>query len=1673
MPNSRPTPSRLSGLDSVLADLVEELAERLRTDPAADVEAFLKEHANFAERLRPLLPAVALMAELGRSEVARVGASTVTVADHRVTTADEAGHNGSGVLGDFRILREIGRGGMGVVYEAEQISLKRRVALKVLPFAAMLDPRHLQRFRNEAQAAAQLHHTNIVPVFAVGSERNVYYYAMQYIEGQTLDAMIGGLRRRLTSASMGKRTPEKSPDRLTPQSVARPKKTPGLGTSDVLTVVCPAPAAPQSAVPCHLQAETATTNVADRASTSPGKFPREYFQTVADFGVQAAEALDYAHEHGIVHRDIKPSNLILDEEGNLWVTDFGLARIESDSNLTMTGDVLGTLRYMSPEQALAKRPLLDHRTDVYSLGATLYELLVLQPAFPETDRRELLRQIADEDPPHPRSLNKAIPVELEIIVAKAMAKDADDRYATAKDFAADLHRYLEQKPITARPPTLADRTFKWVRRHTIAVVAALAIFCGCSLVLGTSTVWVFKAKGDADNSAAAAKNAAKRESIAAEQARRERANAKESEQTAKHARHNAERQRVIAEGERDLALRLRYRSDIKLAQEAWGHRNATWMAELLAAHRDEKDLLGWEWQFLWSLCHQGGFVVESDPLPVVGVALSPDNRYVAAVTEQTIALWEIATKREIFHRAITIPPGDYYSSVWFSGDGRWLVARDRPLTQLTVFEAATGETPFDRFRIVENGISLPYSLAISADGLFVAHPEQLPGQLPRTRVRRIASDDGPLLDAGLAAAMEFNNDGSRLYHCPLGGPNRVSVFDTATGRSIFQLDVPSLNAGVPSCPAWSPDGSKLAVWTQDEVERSATIRVIAANDGALEALKTLAEWSPTNLLQLHAWSHDSTILAIALPNRIKIWKVGTTEEPKDVAAQQVRAVRFSRNGALIWHDGSYFSVYDLAAQRETFRGYMPCTLDALISPSGEWITEWAPQIGLTTLAVRQLGTGAEIGLLSGQTSWVRAVCWGSDGRRIATGSNDGTLMVSEFQPAERLAGAEKLLSLSEEATALAWSPSGDELLAGLTSGHVQLWRFGNGRWEESGNHKAIGSWVRVVGFGPRGDCFFVGGDAGRQMPFSPLLGPRSPTMNEGMFSVRTREDQTVIFAQGEHAYGLRWAGWNPKDGIFASLSGRGILDVFDTQSWQVVRRIEEIASFQNGVALGDVRGAWSPDGKTIAVGLDDGTVTIFAIGDETRLPLVLAHGASVLALEFSPDGKMLATGAADGWAGLWSLDDSSNAEQRWRAHQYGIKAIAWSPDGRRLATGSGDETKIWNSQTLDELLLLKCNSEVSCLTWDPSGARLAAATKQGILIWDGSVRADDSSSVRAQPRSAEVYELSQKHSRHGLTLFRRDSFRRAEDEFRQVLELQRELERRHPTVRSFRHGTATGQLNLGKTLAHLGRLEEARTLLEDAAAQLKALDAESIAYHPFSDTADAFIDLGQQSIVRQNLPIAIAACNRAAPLLYKPGQRSISTILVRTSELTRILARASESGANSASLAPAIDAVKSFFVEFNEVRPGHFPEALNDGAWFLATCPVPGTREPQRAVDWATQAVTAKPGEATLWNTLGVAHYRDENWPAALSALQKSVDLQDGGTGFDWFFLAMIHWQLGEKDESRNWFDKAVEWMDKNGPHDDELIRFRTEAQQLLEVRAPQRLSDPARDAKTAKPTED
>ncbi|MEX2091300.1 MAG: serine/threonine-protein kinase [Pirellulales bacterium] len=376
-------------------------------------------------------------------------------------------------IGDFRLIQEIGRGGMGVVYEAEQVSLRRRVALKILPFTAGHDEKQISRFKNEAQAAAQIKHPNIVPVFAVGEQNGVHYYAMQLVEGQSLTTMLADMHHGSPPSTVGSTAPNyrrttrgaatisaANVDRQHDKHLACPEMSAG-GTSDHLRVV-------------------------------------------ARLGVQAAIALHAAHDFGIVHRDVKPSNLLIDDQGKLWVTDFGLARCREHAGLTQTGDVLGTMRYMSPEQALGRGGLIDHRTDVYSLGVTLYELATLHhPAGDATDAQLLWdrRRFASKPLRH---WNRHIPVDFQTIILKAIAEFPHERFATAQEFADDLNRFLEGKPILASPPSLVCRVGKWARRHRGVVYAAAVILLVAFVGQTVNNLLLAKQTGETERALAAA-----------------------------------------------------------------------------------------------------------------------------------------------------------------------------------------------------------------------------------------------------------------------------------------------------------------------------------------------------------------------------------------------------------------------------------------------------------------------------------------------------------------------------------------------------------------------------------------------------------------------------------------------------------------------------------------------------------------------------------------------------------------------------------------------------------------------------------------------------------------------------------------------------------------------------------------------------------------------------------------------------------------------------------------------------------------------------------------------------------------------------------------------------------------------------------------------------------------
>ena len=473
--------------------LAEEFAERCRRGEHPTVSDYVRRHPDLADGLRDVLPSIALMEKLKRRNTTGGG---VAVAAMKLEK-----------LGDFQIVRELGRGGMGIVYEAWQESLGRHVALKVLSRASLLDPQRLARFEREARAAAGLHHTNIVPVFGVGQDEGLHYYVMQFIDGHALSELL--------AESSGKPHPG---DPTTGRTNGTPAST----------------AAKQNGAPGGEAPGNGAESAAIRVPSG-----RRYWTWVADIGRQVADAMQYAHRQGVLHRDIKPANLLLDAKGIVWVADFGLAKLPEMTDVTQTGDIIGTLQYMAPEGL--KSPL-NARSDVYALGLTLYELLTLRPAFSESSPAALMRRLSESSPVQPRRVNPHIPRDLETIVLKATARDPGSRYASAGELAEDLENFLHDRPVMARRASTAERVWRWCRRNrAVASFAAAAMICAlAAIVVG----WV--AYGTT------------RRALASEEARRNQAEiAQQQAETAKHQAEVAERR-----AEANVALSLKSFEDI-------------------------------------------------------------------------------------------------------------------------------------------------------------------------------------------------------------------------------------------------------------------------------------------------------------------------------------------------------------------------------------------------------------------------------------------------------------------------------------------------------------------------------------------------------------------------------------------------------------------------------------------------------------------------------------------------------------------------------------------------------------------------------------------------------------------------------------------------------------------------------------------------------------------------------------------------------------------------------------------------------------------------------------------------------------------------------------------------------------------------------------------------------
>ena len=1075
--------------------------------------------------LRGLLPVIEMLDRVG----ARMGKAAGR------PDGPAAGSDLAGLPGDFSIIRVIGRGGMGVVYEAVQRSLNRRVALKVLPSTSADDPRKVKRFLVEAQAAACLQHPHIVPVHLVGSVDGLHYFAMPFIEGRTLAGLIAAARC-----------------------------ADGVG----------------------------------RAFASP--------RMAAELGRQAALALHYAHEQGVIHRDIKPSNLLIDDSGWLWVSDFGLARIAGQADLTVSGAVLGTLRYMSPEQAFGAR-LVDHRTDVYSLGVTLYELITRRPAFVGDDRLEMLRRIAEEEPPALRVLDPAIPRDLETIVGKAMAKDPGERYATALELADDLGRFFQNRPILARPPSAIDRASKWVRRHKPAAAGAAIILILVVIGLAGGAFWRDRTLRQHNS---ALSSALKR-----------------------------------AEENESATRRLLYDSQMSLAHQSLASGHVEFAQEILEGFGPSPgglDPRGFEWHYLRRLCHREFSLLSRQEKPTSAIALAPDGRtLVTGHVDGVIVFWDLALGRERARVEAHAGPAGHLS---FSPDGRILASSSTRIggpNQVRLWNPGTAH-PLATLPQVGGHIHCP-ALTSAGKALWFV---ELDVNDDRSKHKLIFWDltRGPERPAAGGAPiagcrMAFPPQGGWLATSDLSG--KVTLRDPGTGaakktlskpfqrieelaasadgrtlavadrKSITFCDVESDRelGSVMLAPygpiTFSPDGNRLVCLDHDKVaislitdvrtnprllslERaSGNLRPIAFSpDGRMLAGEkigrvptlwdttsgqTLAEFTrearepgclvftsggdslivTTNDGPIRSWHFvkESQSIAQIVAHQAEVWGLAFTPDSRELISSA------DDHDIKIWNprDGGL---------RSTLKGHTAMVSSVAVSPDGKLLASAGFE---NTVRLWDLPGGTPRSVLHGHTDKVRAVAFSSDGRLIASAGVDKTVRIWDAQ------SSKPILNFA---------------------GHTDV--------------------VRALAFEPHGTLLFSASN-------DRTIRGIDVNRRQEAFSLPCPEQNSALAFSGDGS-------------LLASGDEKGTLTIWDAKT---LSRQQSYKGADSAITGGL---SFAPDGRTLAAGCDDGRIRL---SDPLtgQVTLVLeGHTQRVNAVVFAPDRKSLASASHDGTVRLWRAE---------------------------------------------------------------------------------------------------------------------------------------------------------------------------------------------------------------------------------------------------------------------------------------------------------------------------------------------------------------------------------------------------------------------------------------------------
>jgi WD40 repeat protein/serine/threonine protein kinase len=1177
---------------------------------------------------------------------------------------------------------------MGIVYEAEQESLGRRVALKILPAGALLDERLRQRFQREARAAARLHHTNIVPVFGVGEEGGLLYYVMQFIPGLGLDRVLAELRRLgrkgspatpvpVTATQVPAAAGEFSAADVAFSLLSGPAVT-GTFLADAAGSLADGPAGFDGGVGTEPQSgsKPLATGTDSASALSLSGSGRHYWKAVARIGVQVGEALDYAAGQGILHRDVKPSNLLLDLQGNVWVTDFGLAKATADGeNLTHTGDIVGTLRYMAPERFEGRS---DIRADIYSLGLTLYELLVQRPAFTETDRSKLIHQLTHEEPVPPRRLEPGIPRDLETIVLKAIARDPGHRYQRAGELAEDLRRFGEDRPVKARRVSGAERLWRWCKRNpalatlTAAVVVLLLAGTGISTYFATQAARraeeALTEKGRADQQAAGAFAEKRRADEKAEEARQRAEDESRARREADDALTKARQAHAV--------------SMLGQAQIAWRDNNTRQAGALL----DEvpQDLRGWEWGYLKRLFRGRQLTLYGHTGPVWGVAFSPNGQRLATASlDQSAKVWDARTGLELLTLKGHTSP---VVSVAFRPDGQRLATGSQDRT-VRVWDLRTGQ----ELLLLRGHTHIVRGVAFSPDGQRLASTSWD----QTVRVWDAHTGKEALLLRGHTApiwSVAFSPDGK--YLASASHDQTAKIWDAQTGRELLTLKG---HAAIVWSVAFSPDSKRLATGGGDQ-----TVKVWEASSG--RELLTLSRH--TGQVMSVAFSPDGQRLATGSYDQMaKIWDLRTGQELLTLKGHTslVWSMAFSPDGQRLATGGQdqTAKIWDVRGEQDmlTLKGFPSGVSDVAFSPDGQrlataggtrYVSAAAGNGLMADEAMTKIwdaSTGQELLALTGKTGPVISVAFSPDGRRLATGSEDGTTKLWDAHSGQEILAFQ---GHTDRVRTVVFSPDGQRLVTASWDGTTKIWDTGTGQILLS-----IAALANRVVLSPDG----------RRLATADWSA-RTATVWDALSGQKLR----TLTGYNAPVYAVAFS---PDGRRLATTCGDGTARVCDAVSGQQLLILRGHSGYVDGVA-------YSPDGRRLATTSGDRTARIWDAVSGQRLLSLAGHTSSVFSVAFSPDGQRLATGSNDRTARIW--DGRPVQEARALKGEGGlVNGVVFSPDGRRLATVGADQmAKIWDPGSGRLLLTLTGHTApIWTAAFSSDGRRLASGSDDRTArIWD-------------------------------------------------------------------------------------------------------------------------------------------------------------------------------------------------------------------------------------------------------------------------------------------------------------------------------------------------------------------